>query len=217
MVSPPSWQLFVIKTFFPPNEVKGHWCDPQNAGEPIPVLMFVWVPSPEERTGTILLEQLIACIHIFLGMAWSLPTQECVHHIVWQLLGKSPTRWLSKCRLESIGLQPCQESSSSDSFPPPLVNLRYPKHLCGQKFVVNYLFLWQTMHHGKTWRPPTTVWSIFCSCPDSQSHVQTGNLRKFSLEDWATSFRKLFSQVVTSLLCSHDLSFISCPGLLSGP
>lgn len=149
-------------------------------------------------------------------MAWSLPTQECVHHIVWQLLGKSPTRWLSKCRLESIGLQPCQESSSSDSFPPPLVNLRYPKHLwtevCGKLFVSLADYApWENM------KTPTTVWSIFCSCPDSQSHVQTGNLRKFSLEDWATSFRKLFSQVVTSLLCSHDLSFISCPGLLSGP
>lgn len=149
-------------------------------------------------------------------MAWSLPTQECVHHIVWQLLGKSPN-------------QVAVEMLPGKNWTPTLSGVLHPTaslllwqilgtpNISGHKFVVNYLFLWQTMHHGKTWRPPTTVWSIFCSCPDSQSHVQTGTLRKFSLEDWATSFRKLFSQVVTSLLCSHDRSFISCPGLLSGP
>lgn len=36
-------------------------------------------------------------------------------------------------------------SSSSDSLPPPPVDLSYPRCLCGDKFVVNHLLLWQNV------------------------------------------------------------------------
>lgn len=90
-------------------------------------------------------------------MAWSLPTQECFHHTVWkQVFGNLATRGLPQCCLGRTGLQPCQESSSSDSSPTLLVNLSYPNHLCEEKFVVNYLFLWQNL---KPWENTQTSYS----------------------------------------------------------